>query len=143
MKSVRTVDLRPWRLSGFIRATLAMWIAKKLQQTCAQDLDLAAQLVVLQSVGARLRAHNDIGRRPRVVTTQQLQNPEAPQLSQATLESVALDRRVAVLRNHETDSGHCAGRKNDPQIEVVGAETLSVPHRCAQIAAARQPLTPP
>lgn len=85
-----------------------------LQQARAQHLDLAAQLNVLESVRARLRAHDDIDRRSQARTGYQVQNSESAQLSQSPLESVALDRRVAVLRNNKTDSRHGAGRKNDP-----------------------------
>jgi hypothetical protein len=104
MKSVRTVDLRAWRLFGFTCTTLATWVAEELQQACAQHLDLATQLIVLESVSTRLRAHNDIRRRPSVVASQHVQDSEASQLSQSTLELVSLDRRVTVLRDHETES---------------------------------------
>ena len=114
-----------------------------LHQARAQLFDLASQLGVLESVGARLRAHNDIDRRSWTDAPHHIQNPKAAELSQAPLESVALDRGVAVLRNDETDSGNRAGRKNDSQIEVGGAETLAVPYRGAQLATAGQPMPPP
>lgn len=114
-----------------------------LQQARAQYLDLAAQLNVPESVRARLGAHDDIDRRVQARTACQVQNSEATQLSQSPLESVAFDRGMAVLRNHKADSGHGAGRKNDPEIEVGRAETLAVPHGGAQVATAGQPLLPP
>jgi hypothetical protein len=49
---------------------------------------------------------------------------------------------MAVLWDHETDSGHGAARKDDPQIEIGCAETLAVPHGRAQFTTARQPMTP-
>src|SRR5689334_15271189 len=142
MKSVRTIDLRAWRLSGFTCTTLATWALKVLQQAGAQHLDLAAQLLVLESVSPRLGAHNDIGRRHRVVATQHVQNPEASQLSQPTLESVPIDRRLTMLRNDETNPRYCASRRNYPEIEVGCAETAAVPHGGAQLTTARQSMTP-
>ena len=113
-----------------------------LQQARAQKLYLAAQLDVLESVRAGLRAHNDVDRRPGTDTAHHVQNSKAAELSQAPLEFVALDRGVAVLRDDETDSVLRAGRKNDTQIEVGGAETLALPHRGAQVATACQPMPP-
>ena len=114
-----------------------------LQQARAQTLYLASQLDVLESVRARLRTHNDVDRQPGIATAHHVQNPKAAELSQAPLESVALDRGVAVLRDDETDSVRCAGRKNDTQIEVGGAEALALPHRGAQIVTAGQPMLTP
>jgi hypothetical protein len=95
---------------------------------------------VLESVGAWLHAHNDVDPRLRTFDTRQRQKLKAAELSQPPLESIALDRRVAVLRNDEADSGDRAGRKNDPQIEIGRAKTFAVSHCGAKVAAARQPM---
>jgi len=142
MKSVRTIDLRAWRLCGFTCTTLATWAAKELQQASAHGFDLAAQLVVLESVSTGLSAHNDIGGSSGAVGAQHVQNPDASQLSQPTLEPVPLDRRVAVLRDHEADPGHSSGRGSHSEIEVCRAEPFAIPHGGAQLATARQSMTP-
>lgn len=120
-----------------------MYAAKVLRQAPAQNLDLTAQLLVLEAVRSRLRAHNDVDRRPSTGDRHDVEDPKAAELSQAALESVALDRGVAVLRNDEADSGHRAGRRNDPHIETRGAEALAVPHHSTQVATASQPMPPP
>ena len=112
----------------------------ELQQARAEKLDLVAQLDILESVGARLRPHNDVDRGPCADRPHQIDEPKTAELSQPPLEPVALDGGVAVLRNDETNSGRRARGKNYPQIEVGGAETLAVPHRGAQVAAASQPM---
>lgn len=123
--------------------TFAMCAVNELQQARAQKLDFVAQLDILESVGARLRPHNDVDRWACAGTPHQIEEPKTAELSQAPLESVALDGGVAVLRNDETNSGRRARGKNHPQIEVGGAETLAVPHRGAQVATASQPMPPP
>ena len=112
----------------------------ELQQARAKKLDLVEQLDILESVGTRLRPLNEVDGWPCADTPHQIEKPKTAELSQAPLESVALDGGVAVLRNDETNSGRRARGKNYPHIEVGGAETLAVPHRGAQVAAASQPM---
>lgn len=130
------------RFSSFTCTTLAISITKEPYQARAQKLDLASQLHVLESVRARLHTHNDVDPRLPAESAHHVQKAKAAELSQAPFESVPFDRRVTVLRDDETDSGHGAGRKNDPQIEVGAAETLAVPHRGPQIATPSQSMSP-
>ena len=95
-------DLRAWRFSCFSRTTFA--IAKELFQAQAQNLDLVYQLSVFEAVRAWLRAHNEVGSRRWPDTAHHVENSTAAELTQTPFESVTLHRRVAVLRNDETDS---------------------------------------
>jgi hypothetical protein len=119
-----------------------MWTANELEQPRAQQFDLGSQLGVRGAVGTGLRTHNEIDCRTGARATHHVEHPDATQLAQAPFESIALDRRVSVFRNHKTNPRHGAGRKYHSHIEIGCAETLAVPHGRAQFAAARQPMTP-
>jgi hypothetical protein len=72
---------------SFTCTTLATYVGSELQQARAQLLDFGAELVVRGAVSAGHCSHNDVYGRCR----RRGDEAYTPQLSQAPLQSVALD----------------------------------------------------
>jgi hypothetical protein len=117
-------------------AAIVDWASDHAREPHAKRIHLVLQLVVRRSISIGKRPHNDVHSHPRTDRAHDTEHMAADQLSQASLQPIAIYRRMSVLGNDKADPTDLPSGRYHSHIQILRAKPLSITPDGAEIRAA-------